>query len=185
MQQKQQDDYETSNSSNDLSLFDLYGQAIFAYIQLHTPSREDAEDLTLDVFTAAIENDNLSGFLDRERLAWLRRVAHNKIVDSYRSSSHRPIVILDQVRENMLEDETRSPEQIMLQRETYAQLYAVINSLPAMQQQVLKLHCGDGLRFAEIAVLLNKREEAVRKIFSRTLALMRASYKQQTVEGES
>ncbi|HEX6110079.1 MAG TPA: RNA polymerase sigma factor [Ktedonobacteraceae bacterium] len=185
MQQKQQDEYETSNGSDDISLFDLYGQAIFAYIRLHSSSREDAEDVTLEVFIAALEHDNLSGLQGSERLAWLRRVAYNKLVDSYRSSAHRSIVTLDQVGENMLDDKSRSPEQLILQRETYAQLYRVINTLPALQQQVLRLHCGDGLRFAEIAVLLNKREEAVRKIFSRTLALMRASYKQQTGEGES
>jgi RNA polymerase sigma-70 factor (ECF subfamily) len=185
MQQKQQDEYETSNGSDDISLFDLYGQAIFAYIRLHSSSREDAEDVTLEVFIAALEHDNLSGLQGSERLAWLRRVAHNKLVDSYRSSAHRSIVTLDQVGENMLDDKSRSPEQLILQRETYAQLYRVINTLPALQQQVLRLHCGDGLRFAEVAVLLNKREEAVRKLFSRTLALLRASYKQQTMEGES
>lgn len=184
MQQEQQDEYETSNSS-DTSLFDLYGQAIFAYTKLHTSSREDAEDATLEVFTAALENDNLSGLQGSERLAWLRRVAHNKLVDSYRSSERHPIVALDQVGKNILDDKSRSPEQLILQRETYAQLYRVINTLPALQQQVLRLHCGDGLRFTEIAVLLNKREEAVRKIFSRTLALMRASFKQQTGEGEN
>lgn len=80
MQRKQRDEYAVSNSSGDSYLFDLYGQAIFAYVRLHTPSREDAEDMTLEVFTAALENDNLSGLQDSERLAWLRRVAHNKLV---------------------------------------------------------------------------------------------------------
>jgi len=185
MQRKQWDEYAVSNSPGDASLFDLYGQAIFAYVRLHTPSREDAEDMTLEVFTAALENDNLSGLQDSERLAWLRRVAHNKLVDSYRILARRPVIALDQVAETLLDDESRSPEQLVLQRETHAQLYSVISALPALQQQVLRLHCGDGLRFAEIAVLLNKREEAVRKIFSRTLALLRASYKQQKMEGDS
>lgn len=185
MQRKQQDEYEVSNSSDDTSLFDLYGQAIFAYVRLHTPSREDAEDMTLEAFTAALENDNLSGLQDSERLAWLRRVAHNKLVDSYRSSARHPLVALDQVAETISDDETSSPEQLVLRRETNAQLYAVIGTLPASQQQLLRLRCGDGLRFAEIAVLLNKREEAVRKLFSRTLALLRALYKQHTAEGES
>jgi len=184
MQQKQEDEFETSNNSSDISLFDLYGQAIFAYIRLHTSSREDAEDLTLEVFTAALEHDNLSGVQANERLAWLRRVSHNKFVDNYRSSVRRSIVTLDHIKENTLDHESGSPEQMVLQREMYEQLYAVINTLPVLQQQVLRLHCGNGLRFAEIAVLLNKREEAVRKIFSRTLALLRASYKQQIGEGE-
>lgn len=32
------------------ALFDLYGKAIFAYLRLHTASREDAEDLAVEVF---------------------------------------------------------------------------------------------------------------------------------------
>ena len=78
MQQKQEDEFETSHNSSDISLFDLYGQVIFAYIRLHSSSREDAEDLTLEVFTAALEHDNLSGVQANERLAWLRRVSHNQ-----------------------------------------------------------------------------------------------------------
>jgi len=61
------------------------------------PSREDAEGLTLEVFLGALEHDNLSALADDERLAWLRRVAHNKIIDSHRRSARRPVVALDQV----------------------------------------------------------------------------------------
>lgn len=40
---------------------------------------------------------------------------------------------------------------------------------PVLQQQVLRLRYGDGLRCAEIVVLLNKREDAVRKMLSRCI----------------
>src|SRR5260370_34810280 len=61
------------------------------------PSREDAEGLTLEVFLGALEHDNLSALADDERLAWLRRAAHNKIIDSHRRSARRPVVALDPV----------------------------------------------------------------------------------------
>ena len=38
---------------------------------------------------------------------------------------------------------------------------------------------GDDLRFADIAILLDKSEEAVRKLCSRTLARLRTIYDQQ------
>ena len=41
--------------SDDAVLFDRYGSVIFASILKHVRSREDAEDLTLEVFTAALE----------------------------------------------------------------------------------------------------------------------------------
>ena len=73
----------------------------------------------------------------------------------------------------------KTQKHLIVRREELERLYASIGKLPLLQQQVLQLRVGDGLRFAEIAVLLNKREEAVRKVFSRTLALLRAIYDQQ------
>jgi len=43
----------------------------------------------------------------------------------------------------------------------------------------LQLRYEDSLRFADIAILLDKREEAVRKLYSRTLTRLRMLYEQQ------
>ena len=173
------------DTEDDAALYDRYGGAIFAYVRLQISSREDAEDLTLEVFTLALEHDNLAGLADGEKMAWLRRVAHNKIIDGYRRATRRPVVELEKVREMLFEDETDSPEQMALQREAYAQLHHAIQRLPQQQQQLLRLRYGDGLRFAEIAVLLNKREEALRKLLSRTLATLRTLYSQPAEERRS
>jgi RNA polymerase sigma-70 factor (ECF subfamily) len=170
---------------DDAALYDRYGGAIFAYVRLQITSREDAEDLTLEVFTLALEHDNLTSLEEGEKLAWLRRVAHNKIIDSYRRATRRPVVELEKVREMLFEDEAGSPEQMALQREVYTQLHRTIQRLPQQQQQLLRLRYGDGLRFAEIAALLNKREEALRKLLSRTLATLRTLYTQAAAERRS
>ncbi len=176
--QQQQDECELRDNS-DASLYDRYASIIFAYARLHTSSREDAEDLTLEVFTAALEHDNLSDLADADKLAWLRRVARNKLVDSYRRTTRHPIVALERVEEMMHNDESLTPEQVTLRQEEFGRLHKAIGRLPSIQQQILQLRYGDGLRFAEIALLLNKREEAVRKLLSRTLTTLRAIYDQQ------
>lgn len=132
--------------------------------------------MTAEVFTAALENDQLSGSPEEQRLPWLRRVAYHKLVDSYRRSQCRPVVSLDQGVEMLLDEEAETPEQVALQREAYRDLHQIVDRLPALQQQVLRLRYGNGLRCLEIAVLLNKREEAVRKLISRTLAQLRSIY---------
>ena len=172
----------TDDITGDAILFKRYGQAIFAYVRLYTPSREDAEDLTLEVFTTALEHDNLAALQGGEQLAWLRRVARNRLIDRYRRAMRAPVVVLDEVVEMMLEDDTANPEQVMLQRETYAQLHRMIQTLPPLQQ---RLRYGDGLPFAEIALLLNKREDALRKMLSRALATLRTVYRQPAQEGGS
>lgn len=162
--------------SEDALLFDLYGQAIFSYIHSRISSREDAEDLTLEVFVAALEHDNLAALPSSEHLAWLRRVAHNKLVDSYRRSQRRPRATLDFYAETLFVSEDETPEQIAMRRETQQDLQQAIERLSIQQQQLLKMRFGDGLRFTEIATLLNKREEAIRKMLSRTLTLLRDVY---------
>src|SRR5260370_29245714 len=147
MQQKQQDEDELDQNADSRSLYDRYGQTIFAYARLHVPSREDAEDVTLEVFTAALENDNLAGLQEGEKLAWLRRVARNKLVDIYRRSTYHPDVALNQVMETVFDDEASTPEQIMLELEVWEHLYRAIRTLSTLQQHVLRLRYGDGLDF--------------------------------------
>ncbi len=176
MVRPQQIKEELALSYESVDLYDRYGRDIFAYVRLHQLSREDAEDVTLEVFVAALENDNLSALPDGERLAWLRRVAHNKLVDRYRHKIRHPLIAVEQVEQGLFDDEFRSPEQQALQRESYAELHEAIRGLPSLQQQVLKLRYSDELRFSEIAILLNKREDALRQLVSRTLAQLRTAF---------
>jgi RNA polymerase sigma-70 factor, ECF subfamily len=178
MQQQNEAEEQADSDAHIANLFERYGKAIFSYVRLHAPSTEEAEDVTLDVFVAALEEDNLSARQEQEQLAWLRRVAHNKLVDRYRKLIRHPVVALDKISEGLFDDDAHSPEQLAMRRELYARVYEDIKALPIPQQQLLKLHYGDGLRLAEIAVLFNKREEAVRKMHSRILAFLRTGLSQ-------
>src|SRR5579859_291818 len=111
----------------------------------------------------------------------LRRVAHNKLANVYRKASRNPQVALDGLTETILEAE--NPEQLALAQEERRQLLEYVQKLPTLQQHILQLRYGDGLRCPEIALLLNKSEGAVRKHLSRTILYLRQMYRQS--EGES
>ncbi len=172
----QQHDDCTRGGSADVVLYDRFATSIFGYARFFTPSWEDAEDVTLEVFTAALEQGDLSSLSEQQQLAWLRRVAHNKLVDRYRRSLRLSVVPLEQVVETVRSEEGLTPEQAVLRREELERLYQAINTLTLPQQQLFQLRLGEGLRFAEIAVLLDRREAAVRKLWSRTLAHLRRVY---------
>ena len=189
MQQPKHDEQEEEVQERcieDAQLYDRYGAAIFAYVRSQQLSREDAEDLTVVVFMAALEHDNLVGLSSKEQLAWLRRVAHNKLVDRVRHMTRYPSVALDQVEEIIHPDAMQDPEYAAQQKEEYRQLHTVIRGLPTIQQQILHLRFSAGLRMFEIAALLNKREATVRKQLSRTLTFLRTHYddRQQQEGGE-
>jgi RNA polymerase sigma factor (sigma-70 family) len=175
---QQQEEHQLANRS-DSTLYDRHAAIILAYARSHTASWQDAEDLTLEVFLTALQHDSLSWLSDKQQLVWLWRVAHNKLVDSYRRPDQPPTVPLEQVVENACRDEALTPEQLVLRREELETLFQAVGKLSLEQQQILHLRFGEGLRFAEIAVLLNKREATVRKICSRSLALLHSTYDQQ------
>ncbi len=175
----QQQDEHQQPCSPDSALYARYAASIFAYARLHTDSWQDAEDLTLEVFLAALEHENLSWLSDKQQFVWLRRVAHNKLVDNYRHSTRPALISLEQVVETVYRDEGLTPEGLAIRREELERLYKAVEKLPLLQQQVLQLRYEDSLRFADIAILLDKREEAVRKLYSRTLTRLRMLYEQQ------
>lgn len=155
-----------------------YAPLLFAYLRLHLSSQEDIEDLLLEVFLAALECANLSGLPAEKQLAWLRRVAHNKLVDRYRNLARLQVVALEGVQESAFFNEHLAPEQVALRREEQANLQKALNRLPLLQQQVLYLHFVNGLRCVEIARVLGKREGTVRVLLSRALNNLRNTYQE-------
>ncbi|MBO0793703.1 MAG: sigma-70 family RNA polymerase sigma factor, partial [Ktedonobacteraceae bacterium] len=60
------------------NLYDRYAHIILTYISRYISLKEEADDLVLEVFIAAIENQVWINWSDGEQLAWLRRIAYNK-----------------------------------------------------------------------------------------------------------
>lgn len=165
------------------TLFDRYCPVIFTYLRKQIASREDAEDLTLDVFAAALENPALPTWSGPRQLAWLKRVARNKLVNSYRHTRRHPATILDENAEAIPDPD--EPEHIVLRDEGYRQLYQSIQQLPPLQQQLLHLRYGQGLAITEIAALLQKSDQAIRQLLSRTIGRLRTIHTvRPTTKGE-
>jgi RNA polymerase sigma factor (sigma-70 family) len=164
---------------DDTALADLYQRHVYAllnFIRRYVQTREDAEDVLLEVFMAALERHALVSLSDGEQLAWLRRVAHHKCVDVYRHAQRHPAVSLEGIADSLYADEEQSPEQVVLHTEEHALLRSHLANLSEQQQAVLYLRFGHGLRTPEIAMRLNKGESAVRMLLSRTLNLLRGIY---------
>lgn len=175
---KQEISGQTSDHSQIADLYHRYAPLLFAYLRLHLSSQEDIEDILLEVFLAALERTNLLELPTEKQLAWLRRVAHNKLVDRYRNLARLQVVALEGVQESAFYNERLTPEQIALRCEEQLNLRKALNHLPLLQQQVVYLHFVNGLRCVEIAKVLDKREGAVRVLLSRTLNNLRSIYQE-------
>src|ERR1700753_1094990 len=167
----------TPNYPAEMALFERYGHVIFVYIRKYTLTREDAEDITSEVFTAALMQNDLNYLRPEDQLAWLKKVMHNKLVDNYRRLNRRMTVNIDLFAEILYDNE--EPEQIIVQNEAHNQLHSYIQQLPSLQQQLLYLRYVHNLRCAEIGVLINKSEAAVSQILACTRTILRTAYRNQ------
>jgi len=158
-------------------LYQQYAPAIFAYLLQHTPAAQDAEDLLVEVFLAALESKKFSTLPEKAQLAWLWRVARNKTVDAYRRAVRRQSIALEHIAESINDDDASNPEQIALRQEEYTDLQDHLKSLSTLQQEVLWLRFSQNMHCSEIAAHLGKREGAVKVMLSRALNMLKHTYK--------
>jgi len=172
----QQHPVDTAQWRLDASLYDRFATTIFTYLLNQVQNEQDAEDLLLEVFLAALSNESLSRLPVQGQLAWLRRVARNKVIDRYRHVALLTLLPIEQAMETI--DDALTPEQHAEQREKFTHLYQAIAHLPTLQRELLRLRYREGLRFYEIATALEKPEGTVRKLLVRTLQQLRTIYDQ-------
>lgn len=166
-------------------LYRCYAPGILAYLRRHLPMQEDAEDMLLEVFLAALENEpRLTGLAEDERRAWLVTVARNKMVDHHRWASKRHFFSLEKA-ESLHDGAEKMPEEMLIRAEEHSRLRSYLQQLPTTQQEVLQLRFTVGLRCTEIARVLNKQDSAIRAMLSRTLNTLRSLYEQKNTGDHS
>jgi RNA polymerase sigma factor (sigma-70 family) len=172
----QQLNMDNTQNAEDSTFYDRFAAIIFQYLLQRVSNVHDAEDLLLEVFVAALQDTSLSNLPDGRQLAWLKSVARNKVIDCYRQGAKVNLQPIDQALE--LEDTAFTPEQYTELKENYERLYQAIARLNPLQQELISLRYGNGLRFFEIAAILEKSEGTVRQLLRRTLLRLRTIYDQ-------
>jgi RNA polymerase sigma-70 factor, ECF subfamily len=137
---------------------------VYAYVSKRVPSREEAEDITSEVFHQALAK--IGGFEWRGApfATWLFRIAANTIVDRWRISgkeSGEPVP--DPADETAGQDIERR-----------ALLFELVESLPEDQRRVVILRFVEQKKIREIAQELGRSEGAVKQLQFRALQNLRA-----------
>jgi RNA polymerase sigma-70 factor (ECF subfamily) len=149
-------------------LYELHLDRIYRYIYYRVGSSNEAEDLAEHVFLKAWEAIGRYESRGLPFAAWLYRMAHNAVIDHYRS--RRPTTSIDETFD--LEDERQNPvasAEAIFDRE---ELKVAIQRLNPDQQTVIVLRFTEGLSHAEVGKVLGKSEGAVRVIQHRALGVM-------------
>lgn len=171
---------EVLSASIDPAFYDRHAPGIVAYLCQHISNAQDVEDLLVEVFLAALNKPGFSDLAVEHQRAWLRRVAHNKMIDRLRKMTSLTLTSLDEALE--YESSELSPEEQSIRRESYAHLYRCLARLGPEQQELIRLRYGEGLRLVEIAARLRKPDGTVRKQLMRALSRLRTLYDQLATE---
>ena len=152
-------------------LVELYYNEIYAFVYRQTGQKEDAMDLTQNIFLAilrAIPSYNPKKAAFR---TWLYRIAANKVIDVRRQS--RPAATpLDETEIPVQEDfVSQIHNRDLLERiETY------VSSLDPAVQSVFRLRLYGERSFGEIAAALGQSEAAVKSQYYRLLGRIREEF---------
>jgi RNA polymerase sigma factor (sigma-70 family) len=149
-------------------LYDLYIQPVFRYLYRQVDSLQDAEDLTSQTFVAAYEA--LPRFQGQNHFAaWLFGIARHKLMDYYRRKSAQPQL---QISETLSKEEDLLGQIIL--NEDLSHLRSLIQDLTREEQDLIYLRYLVGLSYAEIAEVVGKSMEAVKKSVYRLLARIKS-----------
>ncbi|MDK2980893.1 MAG: hypothetical protein PWQ55_1240 [Chloroflexota bacterium] len=151
-------------------LYDLLVQPVYRYLYRRTGSTSDAEDLTSQTFTTAFEA--LQRYRHRDGVhfaAWVFTIARHKLADHYRRSKRWP------PPEPQIEPSV-SPDTLgrLVRDEELEGLQALIRELSEEERDLIYLRYVAELTYADMAEVLGKKEDAVKKSVYRLLARLKS-----------
>ena len=148
-------------------LYGIYLDRIYRYALYQVKDRMTAEDITEEVFVKAWKAIKSCKGKGNTFSAWIYRIAHNHIVNTFRDK--QKCVSIDM--ENFVELNT--PELTVETSVDQQELMNVVSELPPNQRQVVILKFIEGMDNREIGQIMRKSEGAVRVLQMRALNSLR------------
>jgi len=149
-------------------LYDKYQPQIYRFIYLKVGQREEAEDLTHQVFLKSWQNITEYKFQGFPFSSWLYSIARHQIIDYYRTK--KPDLALESINEIKIENQILENIDHHLDIE---RVKKAILQLKDKQQDVIILRFIEDLSLQETASILNKSEVAVKLLQHRAIKKLR------------
>jgi len=144
------------------TLFSRYQSRLLSFCRHMLSSREDAEDVLQEVFTAAF-NAILADEREINVRPWLYRIARNRSLNHLRRAS---AVGVDSMDIHFAEGGISTGEKV-LRRESFRQLIGDVQQLPETQRTALLLREIDALSYEQIAHAMETTVPSVKSLLVR------------------
>jgi RNA polymerase sigma-70 factor (ECF subfamily) len=148
-------------------LYRRYLSRIYRYLYFKTGNPDDAEELTSQVFLAALEA--IPHYDHRGQFStWLFSIARRKVADFYRTRYMQfPFKVSKTSSSSNPEDD---PLTLVIVQEDQKELQEILSTLKDDEQELLRLRFAARLQFSEIAALLKRNPSSVKMAYYRLLA---------------
>ena len=144
-------------------LYENYFERVYAYALRRVASRQEAEDVTSDVFHQALANIGKFEWRGAPFSAWLFRIAANATADKWRK----------QAREEGNPGKEASEEFDFESSAEQARLFRLVKQLPAEQRLVIEMRFAEEKSIREIAQAIGKTEGSVKQLQFRGIQNLR------------
>ena len=137
--------------------YDKLVQPIFNYLYYNCGVREEARDITQEVF---IKYWNKIDSIDEKGSAsYIYTIARNLLSNKYQKDK----VKLKFIESIEFSDDHQDPQYLLEVKDYKRRLEAVISDMPSKQREVLLMHRIEGMKYREIAEKLDISVKAVEK----------------------
>jgi RNA polymerase sigma-70 factor (ECF subfamily) len=149
-------------------LYDRFVQRIYRYAYSRVGDAHEAQDITSQTFIAAYES--LGRYREQGQFsAWLFKIARSKLNDHFRRS-RREVGL--EAAEIIIEWEDSLGS--LIQNEELVHLRSLIKKINDDERELIRLRYVADLSFIEMAEVLGKREDAVKKSVYRLLERLKS-----------
>lgn len=137
------------------TLLDRYKDRLYAYIVFIVRRKDVADDIFQDTFVKAISTLRRGGYTGNGKFgAWLTRIAHNLIIDSFRQDRSENVISNDGYESDLLNDASlceQNVEDRMVNQQILGDVRRLVGMLPDNQREVVFMRYYQDLSFKEIA----------------------------------
>lgn len=162
-------------------LYENFFEVVYAYVARRVRHREEAEDLTSEVFRKALENLPRFKWRGAPFAAWLFTIASNMIADRFKRARREGVEFeREHTRQSdressvsHLSDTQRSAHASLEAVEQQARLFHLVNELADDQRRVVLMRFAEEKSIREIAQALGRSEGAIKQLQFRALENLR------------
>ena len=162
-----------------IEIYERYFDLVYAYAGRRVRNRDEAEDLTAEVFRKALENLPRFKWTGAPFGAWLLRISFNLIADRAKRAA-REEGSSPRVSKGDASSAAQTQQSLVEDAERRARLFKFIDELAEDQRGVIIMRFAEEKTIREIAGELGRSEGAIKQLQFRALQNLRAKLAKQT-----